>query len=526
MLSKKLILIITSVVIVAGLSTGAFMCIYSQTKEFDEVYRDDIYIEETHIGGLTREVAKAQVSAAVQAKREAKSITLHGDDQEWVIPYARFKAEYNVDQVLEDAFHIGHEGNVFKRFREFTKKDFPKKEYKLERSYNKEIANEIVKEYADDLYIAPQDAKMVRKDRSFIITPEQPGRELDVKATADKVTAVYESSEESKVEAVIATVEAKRTSSFYEDVQTPIASFYTTFSNRDPERNTNLKVGAATINTSVEPGETFALSNYFGNISAEQGYKNSKVIVNGNLVEGIGGGICQVASTLYNSVLLTDLKVTSRQNHSLPVGYIPLGRDATYASGAIDFKFENPTQYPAYVESYLENNRLYVNIFGHQSLKPETDIKFESVITEVVPAPAPKYEKDPNLAKGKEEQQVKPLDGKKVDLYRFTYKDGKLINKVLENRSYYRPRAALIRVGTKEASVVVPPPVVLPVVPEVVPEVVPPVVPPVVPKETPQEKPKDVPKDVPKELPKETPQTEEKPEAVIEQNSTSFFEPL
>lgn len=450
MLSKKSILIIVFIVVVVGLGTGGLACVYSKTKEFDQVFRNEVYVEETYIGGLTREAAKLQVVEMIEKKEEAREFILDGSDQEWMIPYTRFQGEYNIDEVLEQAFQVGHEGNMIQRFRAFTRKEVEKVAFTLDHSYRKEISEEIIQEYADEFYIAPQDATMTRESKKFIITPERPGQELDVKATAKRLDAIYSGAKEGKVEAVIAVIEAKKTASYFNNVQSPVASFYTTYTNTSPSRNTNLAVGAKTINTSIEPGETFALSNYLGDISAENGYKTSKVIVNGKLVDGIGGGICQVASTLYNSVLLTDLKVVSRRNHSLPVGYIPLGRDATYATGAIDFKFENPTEYPAYVESYMENNRLYVNIFGHESLKPDHDIKFESVVVEVIPAPAPKYEKDPTLPKGKEVSQLSPLDGKKVNLYKYTYKDGKLVDKVLENQSYYRPRAAIISVGTKE----------------------------------------------------------------------------
>ena len=453
----------------AGLGTGGFMCVYSQTQEFDQVFRDKVFIEGINVGGLTKEEAKAQISKMVKEKEEAKSILLYSKDQEWMIPHSRFKGENNMDQVLEKAFKIGHEGNVIQRFRAFTNKSVEDVAFTLEGSYQESVAAEILKEYEEALYVAPQDASMIRKDKKFFITPEQAGQKLDLEATAERLNAAYQSEEEDKVEAVIVKVEPKITSSYYNNVQSPIASFYTTYTNKDPERNINLKVGAKTINTSVGPGETFALSDYFGIISAENGYKNSKVIVNGKLVDGIGGGICQVASTLYNSVLLTDLEIVSRQNHSLPVGYIPLGRDATYASGVIDFKFKNPTDYPAYVESYVENNRLYVNIFGHESLKPDHDVKFESVVMEVVPAPEPKYTDDPSLAKGKEVVELRGLEGKKVNLYKYIYKDGNLVDKVLENQSYYRPRAAIIRRGTKEVSA--PEPVVEAKPEEEVPEV-------------------------------------------------------
>lgn len=455
---KGFLIIITIGVILAGLATGSMICIYTKTKEFDKVFRDEIYIQETYIGGLTKEEARDKVSKVVKDKEKSRYITFYGDDKRWEIPFEEFKAEHNIDEVLDEAFQLGHTGNMLQRYREFTSKDKGKMEFTLKRSYDKERAKEILKEYEEEFYVSPKNATMVRENRKFIITQESTGQRLDVDATAGKLNAVYEAGEEGKVEAVIAQVEADITSSFFDNVQSPIASFYTSYTNVDLNRNTNLKVGAQKINTSLMPGETFALSEHFGDITADNGYKTSKVIVDGELVDGIGGGVCQVASTLYNSVLLTDLQIVSRQNHSQPVGYIPLGRDATYATNAIDFKFKNPTEYPAYVESYVENNRLYVNIFGHESLKPDTDIKFESVVTEVVPAPAPKYEKDPTLEKGTEVEKLSPRDGKKVNLYKYTYKDGKLIDKILENQSYYRPRAGIIRVGTKEVSVAPEPP--------------------------------------------------------------------
>lgn len=453
MSTKKVIIAITFVVaIIGGLSTGGFMYVYSKTKDFDQIFMEGIYVEQTYIGGLTKEEARSQVSKEVQKKDEGKTILLYGDDKEWIIPYTKFQGAYNIDEVLDKAFQLGHEGNMIQRFKAFTSKSERITEFTLVHSYNKDKAEEIIKEYADELYIAPQDATMIRKDKKFIITPEKSGQELDIKATAEKVNAIYDSQENGKVEVAITPIPAKKTSSYFEKVQSPIASFYTSYNNADLNRNDNLKIGARTINTSIAPGETFSLSDYLEPISAKNGYKSSKVIVNGKLVDGIGGGICQVASTLYNSVLLTELEITSRQNHSLPVGYIPLGRDATYASNSIDFKFKNPTEHPVYVESYCENNRLYVNIFGHESLKPVNEIKFESVVVEVVPAPATKYEDDPTLPKGQEVQELAALDGKRVNLYKHIYKDGKLIDKILESKSYYRPRAAIVKVGTKEVA--------------------------------------------------------------------------
>lgn len=450
---KMMWVMIILVVSVIGFTSGALMYIYSQVKNFDQVFADGIFVEEVYIGRLTKDEAKHQIISKLEEINSKKSIILYGSNQEYPIPYTEFDVEYNIDEVLDNAFKIGHEGNIIQRFQVFTSKNVSKNTFNLKHSYSKEKVDSIIKSYSDKFLIKPEDATMVRKDRKFIITPEKPGQELDVTATAKKTYKLFDNQKDGKVEVVITPTKAKKTSQYFEKVQNPISSFYTSYNNSDLNRNTNLVVGAKTINSVVEPGETFSLAEHLEPITYNNGYRSSKVIVNGKLVDGIGGGICQVASTLYNSVLLTNLKVTQRQNHSLPVGYIPLGRDATYASNVIDFKFTNPTDYPVYIESYNENNRLYVNIYGHESLKPDNEIKFESVTTEVIPAPEPKYVDDPTLPKGEKKQELAAIDGKKVNLYKCIYKDGKLIDKILESKSYYRPRAAVIHVGTKEDSI-------------------------------------------------------------------------
>ena len=234
------------------------------------------------------------------------------------------------------------------------------------------------------------------------------------------------------------------------DVQTLVSSFSTSYNNASANRNENLKVASEKINCMLLPGEVFYLSNQLEPFTEEEGYRNAGTIVNGKIEDSLGGGICQVSSTLYNAILLTDLEIVMRQNHSLTVSYVPLGRDATYNTGTIDFKFKNNSGYPIFIEGYCENNQVVTNIYGHKSLKSEYDIKFESEVTEVIPAPATKYVDDATLDEGKEVVDVTAIDGKRVNLYKLYYKNGVLERRVLVNSSYYRARAAVIKRGTKK----------------------------------------------------------------------------
>jgi vancomycin resistance protein YoaR len=309
----------------------------------------------------------------------------------------------------------------------------------------------VIESYVPKFHIEPVDATISRKNRAFVITKEIEGQELDLVATLDKIFTVLDSEDlgDTQIEIITNKIPVKYTKESFKDIQNIIASFSTSYNNADANRNVNLKVASSKINTRLLPGEVFSLAKQLEPISFAAGYRASKVIVNGKLEQGIGGGVCQIASTLYNSLLLTDFDITMRQNHSLSVAYVPLGRDATYATDAIDFKFKNNTQYPMFVESYCENNKVYVNIFAHPSIKPPYEIKFDSVTTEVINPPAPKYIEDPTLSQGAQVEELRALNGRKVKLYKLYYKDGALIKKELVNNSYYRPRAATIRVGTK-----------------------------------------------------------------------------
>lgn len=94
------------------------------------------------------------------------------------------------------------------------------------------------------------------------------------------------------------------------------------------------------------------------------GYKNAPVIVKGELQEGVGGGVCQVSTTLYNSVLYAGLDVVQRRAHSIPSSYVSIGRDAAVAYGSLDFVFRNSHDYPVYIKAFVSGNKVTARIYG------------------------------------------------------------------------------------------------------------------------------------------------------------------
>ncbi|UUZ82649.1 VanW family protein [Paenibacillus sp. P26] len=182
----------------------------------------------------------------------------------------------------------------------------------------------------------------------------------------------------------------------------------------------NVRSTAATIqDVLLKPGEVFNYAPYIEQTEKTFGFKEAPVIVNGKLVPGIGGGICQVSSTLYNAVLRAGLAIVERRSHSLPVSYVPLGQDATFASGHINFKFKNSTEHYLLIRTMSDDRSLTVKLFGQTPQNLTYDV--ESVTVETLRPPV-KYVLNPALPAGKQETVVQGKPGYVVETYRIQRK--------------------------------------------------------------------------------------------------------
>lgn len=448
---KKRVLIVSMLSVLLALIAlvTIFTNINTQVQQYDEVLASNVLINNISVGGLTPEEAKAELQSTLVptlGEREIKLVPEKGDTS-ITFTYNDLGVTYNLDEVIEEAALIGHEGSFWERYELAKKPPTTPVHLTLIPNFDEKQLVDYVSSHMDTFYVAPIDAKMERKNRTFHITSEVYGHKADVDSTTSQIIALVSKDQVGEVTVPLLSVRPTYTSTDLQSFQTPLASFNTSYNNNDLKRNMNVELAAQKINTMLMPGEKFMYSKQLEPITLDAGYQMAKVIINGNFDEGIGGGICQVSSTLYNAVLLTDLDIYMRRNHSLPVSYTPLGRDATYATNSVDFQFINNTGYPIYVEGYCENNKVYVNLYGHESAKPTYESKFESEIIEVIEPPATRYVEDETLAPGTEVTKVYPKKGHKVVLYKLFYKNGELIKKEKINTSTYKAQGQVIHRG-------------------------------------------------------------------------------
>jgi len=165
-------------------------------------------------------------------------------------------------------------------------------------------------------------------------------------------------------------------------IEEVISSFSTVFNSANVNRSHNIKLACERINNTVLlPGETFSMDASLGSRTKENGYKDAPVIVKGRLIEGVGGGVCQVTSTLYVAVLKAKLEVVERVKHSMPLGYVEPGQDATISEGYIDFKFRNNTDRACLISASVVGNRIDIKLLGAKR-NSNYDVRLKSVVVE------------------------------------------------------------------------------------------------------------------------------------------------
>lgn len=228
-----------------------------------------------------------------------------------------------------------------------------------------------------------------------------------------------------------------------ERVERKIIEFSTRISPSSSEgRRFNIDSTAQVLNTTLlAPGEIFDYSTIVERTRTEIGYKPAPVIMNGQFVPGIGGGICQVSTTLYNAVIRIGLEVVERRNHSLPISYAPLGQDATYATGAINFRFRNTLDSYLLIHSEVKDHVLTVKLFG--AMDPTLRYTIESKIVKQLPPPV-QYVHNGTLAKGEQHTIQQGKSGYVVETYRTKWLDGKEQERELLTTDRYEPKPTLI----------------------------------------------------------------------------------
>ncbi|PWW08305.1 vancomycin resistance protein YoaR [Paenibacillus cellulosilyticus] len=230
-----------------------------------------------------------------------------------------------------------------------------------------------------------------------------------------------------------------------EGIDRMIMSFTTDFASSAEGRAYNVTSTAKVLNdVELAPDEVFSYGKIVAATEKKYGYREAPVIQNGKLVPGIGGGICQVSSTLYNAIIRAGLDIVERRNHSLPVSYLPIGQDATFASGAIDFRFKNTTGKHLIIRTVVEDRKLTVKLFG--TLPDNVRYDIESITTSTI-EPTIRETVSDTLPPGGRLITQQGKQGYVVETYRTLVRDGKVVSRERLSKDKYNAQPTLVSIG-------------------------------------------------------------------------------
>lgn len=293
----------------------------------------------------------------------------------------------------------------------------------------------------DEIYKEVKDAYYTKDP--FTIHPEENGIDFDVEATK----AILQE-EKPEYEIALKITKPKKT---VKDIGTEafpdlLATFSTNYQASNVSRTTNLRLASNKINgTVILPNEEFSYNKVVGERTISAGYKMAATYSNGQVVDGLGGGICQISSTLYDAVVMANLNVTTRRNHQFVTSYVPAGKDATVVWGSQDFKFVNSRKYPVRIVATVEGGVATVQIWGIKE-EVEYDISIETKKVATIEYTT-QYVQDASLPVGQQKVIQAGNNGRKVEAYKVTKLNGQVVSTTLLSRDTYNAMKRIVHVG-------------------------------------------------------------------------------
>lgn len=298
----------------------------------------------------------------------------------------------------------------------------------------------------EEVYKEVQDAYYTKDP--FTIHPEVEGVDFNVE---EAKALLQEDKEQYEIPLTITKPKVTTSQIGSEAFPDLLATYSTRYDGGNVDRTTNLKLACQKINDKVIlPGETFSYNKTLGERTSAAGYKYAKVYENGEVVDGIGGGICQISSTLYNSVLMANMEVTERRNHQFVTSYTPAGRDATVVYGQTDFKFKNTRNCAIKIKASSSNGIATVSIYGVKE-ENEYTVSFSTKTISTIPYTV-KYVNDSTLAAGKEKVKQSGANGMITETYIIKSLNGKVVSSKLLSKDTYNAMQRIIARGTKGTS--------------------------------------------------------------------------
>lgn len=439
-------------VITAVLALSFGMTAHAEEKG---VIKNGIFAGDIELSGMSEEQAQAALTAYIDGLKGTEISLLAGGDHSVVVTAEDLGIRWSNPELVSEAAEVGTHGNVIERYKILKDLEYENLVYPIELEFDLQAISDILTNECVKYDVKAVNTGLKRENGEFRIVEGQTGYSLDVETSIDLVynylTGEWDH-EPCQIALDVAVEEPKGSAEELAQVKDILGSFTTSYSTSGPSRSANVENGCNLINgITLYPGEEFSTYQAVAPFSVDNGYYMAGSYINGKVVDSLGGGICQVSTTLYNAVLLSELEVTQRHNHSMIVTYVDPSADAAIAeSSGKDFTFVNNYEYPIYIEGYTENKRITFNIYGKETRDPGHEVVYESEVLEVIRPTADNLQANASQPLGYVAVAESAHIGYKARLWKVVKENGVEVSREQINSSSYKmvPRTAIVGVAT------------------------------------------------------------------------------
>lgn len=424
----------------------------------NKILRDGTVINGHNLSGLSKDEASAVLFSDFEDKAEDFSLTINNNENSWTFTKKDFEINSDIHTILDmsqdKATLLNTKQDEVNLLTQFDK---------MGGSINVAInyifvglddkINEIIKltesePLNSEITFTPNNAK------PFHITESKNGKRVDKSKLYKDINEQFLTSNTINVDLSFIDEIPTITKEYNETLTQKIATFSTNVADSTGGRKHNVKLALEKFNGFIlNPHETISFNEITAPHTTEAGYKTATIIYNGEFTDGVGGGICQASSTLYNALLLSGVEINEVHKHTLPVRYVPLGLDAMVSEYTADLKFTNTSDYPIYIKTSSNSNSVTVETFSHPL---EYTYKTRSETIETIESPGDKIIEDTDgkysskvLFKGEYFRISYPKEGYVVKAYLQKYKDGNLISEEEIRSEVYKSQMGVVVEGAE-----------------------------------------------------------------------------
>ena len=331
-MARKVTLLILGIVLVI------FGTLFYLLRDTGEIY-SNISVSGIDLSNKTKGEALSLVNGI-----KLENIKLKYENKEYTIPSANIAYKVNSEKTVDEAYNVGRDNSFIKNKMRVLKLKVLGKKIEVPVTYtkNEKALKSELEKISSSINVKEKDAKIIFNGDQIAVSNEENGKKLNVEKSMKLVDDELKLPKNETVQLVVETTVPAVTKEKLSKIDTLLGEFSTTFNSGVYGRSANIKLSTEAVNNILlDPEQILSFNERTGMRSAQNGYKSAPVIVNGEVDQGLGGGVCQVSSTLFNAVALSGLKIVERSNHSIPSSYVGIGRDAVVDFGNLDLKVQN-----------------------------------------------------------------------------------------------------------------------------------------------------------------------------------------